>query len=350
MQKLVLTGGGSAGHAVPNLALIPRLREKYELFYIGTNGIERTLLAGSGVPFYTIEAPKLVRGSVLQNISLPVRLFKSVRQAKAALRAIAPDAVFSKGGYVSLPVVLAARALNIPALSHESDYSAGLANRIIAKRCKKVLTSFPETAKTLKNGEYTGSPVREELFAGKRAAALAKYGFSGQKPVLLVFGGGSGSRAINEALRGALPHLLPRFDILHICGKGGARSRFEGYVPLEFEQDMASAYACADFVAARAGSNTVFELLALQKPSLLIPLANRRSRGDQAENAEYFRRRGLCRVLREDDLSAESLAGALFSLEADGSLRQNLRRADIPRGNEAIVRAIGSILSPQADL
>lgn len=340
MKKLVLTGGGSAGHVVPNLALVPRLRESFELFYIGTNGIERKLLTGKGIPFYTIDAPKLVRGSLLQNLSLPFRLVKSVRQAKKHLRSISPDAVFSKGGYVSLPVVLAARSLKIPVVSHESDFSAGLANRIIAKRCKTVLTSFPETAKSMKNGVYTGSPVREELFLGDRTQALQKYGFAGDKPVLLAFGGGSGSRTINDALTAALPSLLSRFDILHIRGNAAEKSRFDGYVPLEFEQDMASAYACADFVAARAGSNTVFELLALKKPSLLIPLENKRSRGDQVENALYFQRRGVCRVLRESELSARTLESALFALASDKNLLRNLQSANFHAGNAEIVKAI----------
>lgn len=340
MKKLVLTGGGSAGHVVPNLALVPRLHEKFELFYIGTNGIERKLLTGKGIPFYTIDAPKLVRGSLLQNLSLPFRLVKSVRQAKKHLRSISPDAVFSKGGYVSLPVVLAARSLKIPVVSHESDFSAGLANRIIAKRCKTVLTSFPETAKSMKNGVYTGSPVREELFLGDRTQALKKYGFAGDKPVLLAFGGGSGSRTINDALTAALPSLLSRFDILHIRGNAAEKSRFDGYVPLEFEQDMASAYACADFVAARAGSNTVFELLALKKPSLLIPLENKRSRGDQVENALYFQRRGVCRVLRESELSARTLESALFALASDKNLLRNLQGANFHAGNAEIVKAI----------
>lgn len=340
MKKLVLTGGGSAGHVVPNLALVPRLRVKFELFYIGTNGIERKLLAGKGIPFYTIDAPKLVRGSLMQNFSLPFRLLRSVRQAKKHLRSILPDAVFSKGGYVSLPVVLAARALKIPVLSHESDFSAGLANRIIAKRCKTVLTSFPETAKSMENGVYTGSPVREELFLGDHAAALGKYGFAGKKPVLLAFGGGSGSRTINDALTAALAQLLPYFDILHICGKTENAVRSEGYVPLEFEHDMASAYACADFVVARAGSNTVFELLALKKPALLIPLENKRSRGDQVENALYFQKRGVCHVLRESELTADTLKNSLLKLASDKILQRNLQSANFKAGNSAIIKEI----------
>lgn len=343
MKKLVLTGGGSAGHVVPNIALFPRLREYFELYYIGTDGIERRLLYGKEVPFYTIAAPKLVRGALLPNLSLPLRFLSGMRQAKRALREIAPSAVFSKGGYVALPVVFAAASLNIPVLSHESDLSAGLANRLIARKCKTVLTSFPETAQGLKNGKYSGSPVREELFLADRAAALAKYGFSGRKPVLLSFGGGSGSQTINRALEGALPRLLPQFDILHLRGKEEGAPRQPGYLPLAYEQDMASAYACADVVLARAGSNTVFEILALKKPALFVPLENRRSRGDQVENASYFQEKGLCRVLRERDLTPAALARELSALSEDADLRRSLSSCKFVGGNQTIVREILSL-------
>ena len=316
MHTLILTGGGSAGHAVPNLALIPLLKDRFRLAYIGTAGIERGLLKNTGVPFCTIRAAKLVRGSLTKNFTLPFRFLRGIREAKRALRETRAEAVFSKGGYVALPVVFAARSLGIPVISHESDLTPGLANRLAAKKCRAVLTSFPETAAKFRNGKYVGPPVRRELFGGDRAAALSKYGFSGAKPVLLAFGGGSGSAALNAALEGALPDLLPRFDVLHICGKNGGCPARGGYLPLSFEKDMASAYACADYVLARAGSNTVFETLALKKPALFVPLENRRSRGDQVQNALYFRERGLCRVLRERELTPASLARGGVALRA----------------------------------
>ena len=339
MRTLALTGGGSAGHVVPNLALIPQLKEKFRLVYIGTEGIERELLKGTGVPFYTIRAAKFVRGSLYKNALLPLHYLRGLREARAALTDAGADAVFSKGGYVALPVVSAAKKLHLPVLSHESDLTAGLANRLIARKCSAVLTSFPETAKELKNGIFAGSPVREELLSGERAAAQAKYGLGAEKPVLLAFGGGSGSAAINAALRQALPALLPSFDVLHICGKGGGERR-AGYLPLPFERDMASAYACADLILARAGSNTVFEVLALKKPALFVPLENRRSRGDQVQNALYFKNRGLCRVLREPELSPSSLTEAIFALQGDLPLRSALAASSFPAGNGAIVREI----------
>lgn len=340
MHTLILTGGGSAGHAVPNLALIPLLKDRFRLAYIGTAGIERGLLKNTGVPFCTIRAAKLVRGSLTKNFTLPFRFLRGIREAKRALRETRAEAVFSKGGYVALPVVFAARSLGIPVISHESDLTPGLANRLAAKKCRAVLTSFPETAAKFRNGKYVGPPVRRELFGGDRAAALSKYGFSGAKPVLLAFGGGSGSAALNAALEGALPDLLPRFDVLHICGKNGGCPARGGYLPLSFEKDMASAYACADYVLARAGSNTVFETLALKKPALFVPLENRRSRGDQVQNALYFRERGLCRVLRERELTPASLARGVFALRADEELRRRLEKQPVRCGNEAIVSAV----------
>lgn len=340
MKTLALTGGGSAGHVVPNLALLPALRERFRLAYIGTGGIERELLKNTGVPFYTIRAAKLVRGSLLKNIALPLHFLRSVREAKRALQRAGADALFSKGGYVALPAVIAARLLRLPVLTHESDLTPGLANRIIARLCPAVLTSFPETAKALKRGKFTGPPVRQELFGGDRAAARAKYGFAGDAPVLLAFGGGSGSAALNAALEGALPQLLPALRILHICGKGRGAAPREGYLPLSYEKDMAAAYACADFVLARAGSNTLFEVLALKKPALFVPLENRRSRGDQVQNALYFEERGLCRVLRERDLSPASLARAIDALQRDTALRRRVAQNSVKCGNDAIVAAI----------
>ena len=340
MKTIALTGGGSAGHVIPHLALLPELKKYFNIVYIGSDGIERSLMKDTKVTFYTIHASKLVRGSVLKNLTLPYRLIQSVREAKKALDHCKADIIFSKGGYVALPVVLAAKSRKIPVFSHESDFSAGLANKIIAKRSNAVFTSFPETAKTLRNGIYSGSPIRQELLFANKSAALIKYGFSGNKPVLLSFGGGSGSAAIGSAIEGALPELLKHFDILHIRGKNGKAPKQPGYLPLEFEHDMASAYACADYVLARAGSNTVFELLALKKPSLLIPLENKRSRGDQAENAEYFQKRGLCRVLHEKDLSPSTLSRELIALEQDFNLRKNLALCSVSAGNDTIIAAL----------
>lgn len=343
MKKIVFTGGGSAGHVVPNMALMDELKEEFDLYYIGSNGIEKGLVSPLRIPYAEISCPKLVRGFSLSNLSIPVRFHRAVKEAQKQLSIIRPDLVFSKGGYVSLPVVFAAKRAGIPALTHESDLSLGLANRLMAGKCRYVLTSFPSLAEKLKNGRYTGSPMRKEIFAGNRAAARRKYGFSSDKPVLLVSGGGSGSAAINKELRRNLFPLLRKYDILHLCGKGnGVNSTAMGYVQIEFESDMGAAYACADGVVTRAGSNTVFEVLALKKPTLFVPLQNARSRGDQVKNAEYFESRELCRILYERDLTA--LPDAIDGLFADGALKKNLAACNVTSGNREIIKCIKETL------
>lgn len=338
MAYILFTGGGSAGHVVPNLAIMQLLRTTHKLAYLGTGGIEERLVGQEGYLFFRVDCPKLIRSATPKNLLIPFRLAKACREAKKILRQERPDLVFSKGGYASFPAVKAARALGIPVLTHESDVSAGLCTKLIAKKCVAVLTSFPETAARFRNGICVGPPVRRELFSGDRARGLRKYRFDGNKPVLLVLGGGSGSRALNEAVRRNLGRLLPKFDILHLCGKGNLLPvQAAGYVQTEYENDMGDAYACADAVLSRAGSNTLFELMLLRKRALLVPLM-RGSRGDQAENAEYFRRKGLCRVLPETELAR--LPEALSALLCDDGLRDALVSSPVRDGTENITRRI----------
>ena len=338
MKKILFTGGGSAGHVVPNLALIEPLKNRYEIAYIGTDKIESELVPPTGIPFYRIECPKLIRRLTLKNLTIPLSLQKAKRECKRILQDIAPDLVFSKGGYVALPVVLAAKQLKIPCLTHESDLTAGLTNRLIARKCKNVLCSFSETTEAFPNGKYTGSPIREELFSASKKDAMQKYAFSGKRKILLVLGGGSGSVKINEALRRDLSLLAKRYDILHVCGKGNTvQNNIAGYVQREYEPDMASAYACADLVIARSGSNTLFEVLALHKKALFIPLESG-SRGDQLKNAEYFEKKRLCHVLREKQL--EHLFPAIENAISDKELCDNLTLSGVKSGTENIIKEI----------
>ncbi len=343
MKTILFTGGGSAGHVVPNLAIMNELRYSHRVLYMGTNGIERGLVEKAGYPFYEIECPKLVRSLTLKNLTIPFRLSKAVNAAKEVLEKERPDLVFSKGGFVSFPAVSAAHKLGIPALTHESDLSAGLCTKLIAKKCKRVLTSFPEAADLFKNGEYVGSPIRKEILRGEKSRARKKFSLSEQKPVLLVLGGGSGSRAINEAVRANLKKLLKIFDILHLTGKGNLIKEETGYIQREFEQDMGSAYAAADVVLCRAGSNTVFELLCLKKPCLLIPL-KKGSRGDQLENALYFEKKGLCRVLDESEIS--DLYEEITKTYRDEALKNALGTAHIENGLANILNLIEKYSNP----
>jgi len=328
---------------VPNIAVIEELKNSYEIYYIGSNGIEKELISDLKIPFFAVECPKLKRNFALSNMKIPFLLKKAKRECAEIMEKIKPNLVFSKGGYVSVPVVSAAKKLHIPCLSHESDYSPGLANKLNAPKSLYTLCSFSDTTEKFRNGKYTGSPVRRELFLADKARAMKKYGFGGKKPVLLFLGGGSGSKAINEAVRSALPHLSKKYDILHICGKGNCvQNNFAGYIQREYEKDMSSAYACADMVIARSGSNTLFETLALKKKALFIPLENGASRGDQVENAEYFARKKLCAVLREKDLS--SLFPAIEKIYADKSYTDNLAITNIACGNKNIISAIKQAL------
>ncbi|MBQ9713888.1 MAG: UDP-N-acetylglucosamine--N-acetylmuramyl-(pentapeptide) pyrophosphoryl-undecaprenol N-acetylglucosamine transferase [Clostridia bacterium] len=348
MKKILFTGGGSAGHVIPNLALINELLSdgKTDVCYMGTNGIEKSIVAAKNIPFYEIRCPKLIRGGGIKglwkNLKIPRTFSQAVKQAEKGLRLFQPDLVFSKGGYVALPVLFAARKMRIPCLTHESDLSAGLANKLAAKKCHRVLTSFPETAEKFKNGKYTGAPVRREIFSANRAAARQKYGIPPSQKVLLVLGGGSGSVAINQAVRAQIKKLTEFCFVLHICGKGNrVESTLKNYAQEEFVSDIGEAYACADLVLSRAGAGAIFEILALKKPSVLVPLAGA-TRGDQRQNAEYFRKRGLCRVLPQDNLQA--LADEIERAFADHELSLRLQEHVPENGTKNVLLEIEELL------
>jgi UDP-N-acetylglucosamine--N-acetylmuramyl-(pentapeptide) pyrophosphoryl-undecaprenol N-acetylglucosamine transferase len=347
MQRILFTGGGSAGHVIPNVALIQKLLDegKVDVCYMGTDGIEKDIITPWKIPYCQIECPKLIRGGGFkgfwQNLKIPFALKRAVQSAKEGLKRIQPTVVFSKGGYVALPVVIAAKKLKIPCFAHESDLSVGLANKLSSRYCKRVFTSFPETAKRLKNGEFTGAPIRESLLHASRAIARQKYDIPSGKKVVLVFGGGSGSARINQAVREHIQTLTREYFVLHICGKGNlVNSRIQNYVQIEFAEDMGEVYALADVVVCRAGAGTLFELLALKKPALVIPLEGQ-TRGDQLQNADYFKHRGLCHVLHQNDLKA--LPQAIERTLLDDGLKARLTQSGFTCGNERILTALQEV-------
>ena len=327
MKKIVLTGGGTAGHVTPNIALLPSLKEAgYEVFYIGSyTGIEKTLIEDLGIPYYGISSGKLRRYRSLKNLSDPFRVLHGLFQAKRLMKKIKPDIVFSKGGFVSVPVVLAAGSRHIPVIIHESDMTPGLANKIAIPSATKVCCNFPETLEHLPKDKavLTGSPIRQELLSGNRIAAMDLCHFSADKPVILVIGGSLGSVAVNNAVRLALPELLEHFQIVHLCGKGkvdDSLTSMKGYTQFEYIKDeLRDIFALADIVISRAGANAICELLALRKPNLLIPLSANASRGDQILNARSFERQGFSMVLEEEELTKESLLEAVRKLYNDRS-------------------------------
>ena len=323
-KKIVLTGGGTAGHVTPNIALLPFLeKEGFEVSYIGSyEGIEKRLIEDFHLPYYEISTGRFRRYFDLKNFSDPLRVIKGYTQARTILKEIKPDVVFSKGGFVSVPVVRAASSLKIPCIIHESDMTPGLANKLCIPAADKVCCNFPETLQNISSEKavLTGSPIRQELTKGNKLAALNLCGFTANKPVIMVIGGSQGAASVNVMVREALPKLLKDFQVVHICGKDKVDNlmlTIPGYKQFEYlKGELKDVFAMADLVVSRAGANSICELLALKKPNLLIPLQVG-SRGDQILNARSFEEQGFSIVLREDYLDCDILVEKIHELYAN---------------------------------
>lgn len=348
MKRIILTGGGTAGHVTPNIALVPRLRELgYEIQYIGSyDGIEKKLIEEMDIPYHGIASGKLRRYFDLKNFSDPFRVIQGFFQAKKLLKELRPDIIFSKGGFVTVPVVQAAKMLHIPVVIHESDMTPGLANKLALPAASKVCCNFPETVSLLPKGKavLTGCPIREELRRGSRLAGLDFCGFPAGKPVLLVIGGSLGSVAVNKAIRSILPELLVTFHVVHLCGKGNLDESLvgtAGYVQYEYiQKELADLFALADIVVSRAGANAICELLELHKPNLLIPLPAAASRGDQILNARSFQKQGFSIMLEEEQITPELLKSRILELYSN---RQSYVSAMEKSGASNAVNAITSL-------
>ena len=352
MKKIVLTGGGTLGHVTPHLSLIPHLLQAgYEIHYIGTEkGMEAEKIRSvPGVTYHAVQSGKLRRYFSWQNFIDPFKVIAGAFQSARLMGKIKPDVVFSKGGFVAVPVVFGAWLHRVPVVCHESDLTPGLANRLCAPFARKIATTFPECAQALgPKAEMTGTPLRPELFRGSRARGLSLLGFDGSKPILLMMGGSSGAQAVNKALREALPRLTGKFDVAHICGKGNldeALQGMSGYRQLEFlDAELPDALACADLVLSRAGSNALCEFQALCKPMLLVPYPKGASRGNQILNAQSLQKRGLARVLLQEDMTADTLVRALESTWADREqLTAALHAAPPADGTERVLEMIEEV-------
>ncbi len=346
MTSIILTGGGTAGHVTPHLAILPYLKNNFDkIYYIGSeNGIEKDIITKANIPYYSVPCAKFNRNFNLNNLKIPFKVFSGYKKAINIIDELKPDVIFSKGGYVAIPAILAAKKRNIPIISHESDYSLGLANKISAKYSKKVLTSFPDTALCLKNGQYVGPPIRDILFSVTKEKAIKNFNFDGKKPILLVTGGSQGASYINKIVRDALPDLLPKFDIIHICGKNNLLTELKhaGYYQIEYMSNVEDAFAVASVCISRAGSNSLFELLSLKKPCVIIPLPKGASRGDQILNAEYFQKLGLINVLPQSVLTPQSLTLAVNSTYANRfNIIRNLNKNPI----KDVSREISSLIA-----
>ena len=352
MKRIILTGGGTAGHVTPNIALMPKLKELgYDIQYIGSyDGIEKKLIEELGIPYHGIASGKLRRYFDLKNFSDPFRVIRGFFQAKKLLKKLKPDIIFSKGGFVTVPVVQAARRRHIPVIIHESDMTPGLANRLAIPAATKVCCNFPETIPYLPAGKavVTGCPIRAELRMGTRLEALKFCGFSANKPVLLIIGGSLGSVAVNQAIRGILPELLKDFQVIHLCGKGNldpSLNNTSGYVQYEYiKEELAHLFALADVVVSRAGANAICELLELRKPALLIPLPAAASRGDQILNAQSFQKQGFSEVLPEEDITPDLLLSTIKGLyENRQTYITAMEKSDASNAVDTIISLIGEI-------
>lgn len=321
MKRIILTGGGTAGHVTPNIALLPRLKElDYDIHYIGSyHGIEKDLIEQFGISYHGISSGKLRRYFSTKNFSDPFRVLKGFSEANKLIKTLQPDVIFSKGGFVSVPVVMAGKRRHVPTIIHESDMTPGLANKLCLSSATKVCCNFPETVNNLPKDKavLTGTPIRQELLHGNKEHARAYCGFTSDKPVLLVIGGSLGAASVNENVRKILPELLKEFQVIHICGKGKTDESIQltGYVQYEYVQEqLPDMFALADVVISRAGANAICELAALSKPNLLIPLSAKASRGDQILNARSFERQGYSMVLEEEEITEASLLEAIRKL------------------------------------
>ena len=349
MKTIILTGGGTAGHVTPNLALIPSLKAAgYAIRYIGSyNGMERKLIENADIPYDGISSGKLRRYFDLKNFSDPFRVLKGYAEALKLLKKYKPDVLFSKGGFVAVPVVLAARHYHIPTIIHESDMTPGLANKLCIPSAKWVCCNFPETLKYLpgEKAVLTGSPIREELLQGDRLAGLQYTNLSAAKPIILVIGGSLGSVKVNGAVRSILPKLLEQFQVIHICGKGNLDESLigtSGYVQYEYvDSPLKHLFAAADLIVSRAGANSICEILALRKPNVLIPLSAAASRGDQILNANSFAKQGYSTVLEEEQVTDSTLFEAIHNTyENRRTFIENMEKSHLNNAVDTIMKLI----------
>lgn len=380
-KSIILTGGGTAGHIMPNLALLPALQKEFDkIYYLGSNNsMEQKILHDYNyVEFISIPTTKLVRKFTLKNLGIPFKLINSICKTKKIIKKISPDVIFCKGGFVSVPVAIAGKLCKVPVIAHESDLSMGLANKIILRFANKMCVSFKDTARISKKCITTGTPLRKQIFEGNAQNIKSKFCTQANKPYVLFFGGSLGSKFINNLVKESLPELIEEYNILHITGKGnrlGApqsktdRSRAcispretasgasglackpkdaslvsRGYYQVEFTNNIEDFFACADIVVCRGGANSLFELLALKKPMLIIPLSKAESRGDQLENAEYFKKNHQAQVLQESEATPKTLLQTLNKIMTNKHQIISAMNASQTSANEKIVKTICSCI------
>ena len=352
-KKIILTGGGTAGHVTPNLALIEKLkRNGWQIEYVGSKTrIEKNMIAAVNIAFHSVSTGKLRRYFSWQNFIDPFKIMFGIIQAWYLLLRLKPDVVFSKGGFVAFPVVVGAWLNGIPVVVHESDMTPGLANKISFPFASKICLTFAPAQKHFKKTQkvaVTGTPIRDALFNGSQEKGLALCGFNKQKPCLLVIGGSQGANALNSCIRQALEKLCRCFQVIHLCGRGKidkALQEKKGYYQLEYATDeLADLFAAAAVVVSRSGANALYEILALEKPHVLIPLPLAVSRGDQVQNARYFQEAGISLVINEAQLTPELLLDTLDqALETQDEVIAKIKKRHIHSATDQIISIIEDI-------
>lgn len=348
MKNIVFTGGGTAGHIMPNLAIIEELKG-YNIYYIGSSGMEKDIISKyKNIKFIEIPVVKFSRSLSIKNLTIPFKLISSINKTKKILKEIKPSLIFSKGGYVSIPACFAGHSLNIPVITHESDLSIGLANKIIAKKSKYLCCSFKTTADSYgKNAIFTGSPIRKKVLYGQKNIILQRHNITPSKPTILVVGGSQGARAINNIILDNIDELTKKYNIIHIVGKNNKNTQKKyNYIQIEFANDIENYFAASDVVISRAGSNTIFELLALKKPMILIPLPKtKHSRGDQVDNAKYFEKNGFANVINQESLTNDLLLKTINeTLINKSNFEKAMKNANNTIGNSKIIELINKYL------
>ncbi|MBE6062446.1 MAG: undecaprenyldiphospho-muramoylpentapeptide beta-N-acetylglucosaminyltransferase [Clostridium butyricum] len=347
--KIIMTGGGTAGHVTPNLALVPKLKENgFEIKYIGSvDGIEKEIITKENIPYYGISSGKLRRYFSMKNFTDPFKVMKGTVQALRILSKEKPDVIFSKGGFVAVPVVVAASLKKIPVVAHESDMTPGLANKLSSPFCDKLCVTFRESLKYIKDnkGILTGSPIREEILQGNKEEGKKICGFKDEKEILFIMGGSLGSQLINNEIRKNLDRLLREFNIIHICGKGNVDESLnikKGYKQFEFvREELPHLMKCCDYIISRAGANSIFEFLALKKPTILIPLSKKASRGDQILNSKSFTKEGYSLMIEEEELKDDALYEKILELKSRKvELVNNMEKGQSANACETIVKIL----------
>lgn len=345
-KKIILTGGGTAGHVYPALAIKENLSKDYEVHYIGGSGMEKEILSKEkGATYHQIKTVKLQRKFTLENFLIPFKLFQAIKEAKKILKEIKPNVIFSKGGFVALPVVIAGKKLHVPVVSHESDLSMGLANKIILKYCDKMCVAFEDTCKISNKCVFTGQPIRNSVLNGNKNNLSFVHSLDNKKPTLLVIGGSSGAKFINEKVIENIDDLLKMFNVIHITGKGKTvQIEKARYIQVDYANNIGDYLNLADTVLSRAGSGAINEFLALKKPMLLIPLSKQCSRGDQIENAKLYHKLRYCEMIEEEEFNNKIFLEKLEKLiKNDKKYIENMQKSLNFNANKKIISIIKEI-------